>query len=82
MEVTFADRQKAKRIIDDLYRDYPPCKVAVLLGISPNYMWSARKIWKQIGREHYHCPKEVIAKILEYGKLLGMRRSTIDHVSY
>lgn len=75
MEPTFADRQKAKRVIDDLLRDYPPCKIAALLNITQRQLWGARTMYKQIGREYYECPKRVIAHILEYGVMLGMRRS-------
>jgi len=33
MDVTVTDRQKAKRIIDDLRRDYTPTRIAELFGV-------------------------------------------------
>ncbi|MGB9154403.1 MAG: hypothetical protein WCD70_15105 [Alphaproteobacteria bacterium] len=74
MEITFSDRQKAKRIIEDLRRDYTQTKIAKLMGLNESSISMARSMWMQPGRSHYGCPKAAIARILEYGKLLGMRR--------
>lgn len=78
LEVTFADRQKAARIIQDLRRDYPTHKISDLFGIRRQYlaycvgMQKHRKKGTEI--DSYICPKWVIRKIIERGKLLGAHR--------
>lgn len=74
MEITLADRHKAKRIIDDLARDYTQTKIAKLMGLSTPSISTARSMGIQPGRPHYSCPRADIAKILEYGACLGYRR--------
>ena len=79
-EVTVADRQKAKRVIMDLRRDYTPTRIAELFGVRRLYIQYACGMIKHSKKnaEHtrcYACPKAVIRKILEYGAMLGSRRS-------
>ncbi len=74
MLIEVADRQKAKRIIEDLRRDYENGKIAALLGIPKLYVTYAQHMThKKDGR--FLCPKPVIKKILEYGAMLGFRRT-------
>ena len=74
MLIEVADRQKAKRIIEDLRRDYESCKIAALLGIPRLYVTYAQHMtYNKYGR--FLCPKSVIKKILEYGAMLGFRRT-------
>lgn len=80
-EITILDRQKAKRIIDDLWRDHGSKRIAKLLGINQKYIGYARRMELHIkdnsrAPQTYICPKEAIRKILEYGTLMGARRSS------
>lgn len=80
MDVTVADRQKARRIIEDLRRDYTPTYIAELFGVRRLYIQYACGMIKHSKKnaEHtrcYACPKKVIRKILEYGAMLGYRNT-------
>lgn len=75
-EITLADRQKAKRIIEDLRRDYETRRIAELFGVQRLYVTYAQNMNKR--KELFQCPKWVITKILSYGALLGSRRIKYD----
>ena len=77
--ITYVDRNKVKRIIDDLRRDYGTRKLAELLGMSRQYIYYAQSNSVGGARGYDNVRKPMLpiwacAKILEYGKLLGMRR--------
>ena len=74
MEVTFSDRQKAKRVIEDLVRDHTQTKIGKLINLPKAYICYALSMRRRRDNEGFACPKAAIAKILEYGKLLGMWR--------
>lgn len=78
-ELTLADRQKAKRVIEDLRRDHSVAKISDLLEIRRQYLAYAVGLYKHRRnggeKNSYLCPKWVIVKILGYGHMLGSRRS-------
>lgn len=78
---SYSDRQKVKRIIEDLRRDHGTDKLAELLGMSRQYIYYAQNnsIGGARGKDHmrkFMLPVWAVGKILEHGKLLGMRRIT------